>query len=169
MLSAALEGFSRGDITVSTSRHNWMANNAMADSISMKMIDRNLLPLPVAPNFFSDKVGLPFKYTFMILNTIKPVTVAFTVKDRARHVHNRLVGNEWFGAVEEFLKNCHWLGNMEINIQIAEGNKWEIEISHSKEIGRLTKECDCKDWRNDHDTDIAIPHNPAPVYLWRFG
>ena len=91
IMVAAVEEFTRGGITSSRSRPNWMANNAMADSISMKMIDRSFLPPPVAPKKFSDNVRLASKYTFMILNTIKPVTVAFTVKDRARHVHNTLV------------------------------------------------------------------------------
>ena len=130
----------------STSRPNWMANNAMPDSISMKMIDRSFLPPPEGPTKVSDKVGLTSKYTLMILNTIKPVTVAFTVKDRAKHVHNRSVDHSAIGAAESFwLTNFQSPGYMASTIQRAEGNDLKIEISHCKEIGQLTKECDCKD------------------------
>lgn len=59
----------------------------MPDSIIMNMTDRSFLP-PVAPKVFSLEVGLTFWYTAKILNTIKPVARALTVKDRMRLVRN---------------------------------------------------------------------------------
>ena len=70
------------DIKTSTSRANWIENNAMPDSISMNMMGRSLLP-PVQPRPY---MGLTWRYTLKILNTIKPVTRTFTIKDMAREV-----------------------------------------------------------------------------------
>ena len=58
---------------VITTRTSWMANNATPDSINMNVICRSLLPPvdsePNGPNIAR------------ILNTIKPVTMAFTTMD----------------------------------------------------------------------------------------
>ena len=73
---------------VSTTRTSWMANNAIPDSIIMNITCRSLLP-PVElnePNVCSTEVGLNSKNTWRILNTIKPVTRAFTAMDMAKPV-----------------------------------------------------------------------------------
>ena len=80
---------------VITTRTSWMANNAMPDSIIMNMIFRSLVP-PVAselnePNVRSIELVsglscLTSKNTVRILNTIKPVTRAFTTMDAAKLV-----------------------------------------------------------------------------------
>ena len=73
---------------VITTRTSWMANNAIPDSIIMNMICWSLVP-PVGlnePNVFSTEVGLTFKNTLRILNTIKPVARAFTTMDAAKPV-----------------------------------------------------------------------------------
>ena len=65
-----------------------MANNAIPDSIIKNMICRSLGP-PVElnePNVCSTEVGLISKNTLRILNTIKPVTRAFTTMDAAKLV-----------------------------------------------------------------------------------
>ena len=68
------------DIKTSTSRANWIENNARPDSISMNMRGRSLL---WAPGIYSDLVS---RYTLKILNTIKLVPRIFTIKDMAREV-----------------------------------------------------------------------------------
>jgi hypothetical protein len=72
----------------STTRTSWMANNAIPDSIIMNITCRSLLP-PVElndPNVRSTEIGLNSKNTLRILNTIKPVTRAFTAMDVAKPV-----------------------------------------------------------------------------------
>ena len=66
----------------SKTRSSWIANNAIPDSIIMNMACRSLVP-PVDPNL---DVALTSKNTLRILNTIKPVTSAFTVKDATKPV-----------------------------------------------------------------------------------
>ena len=68
-----------------TTRTSWTANNAIPDSIIMNMICRSLLPL-VEPNILSTEVGLTSKNTLRILNTIKPVIMAFTAMDTVKLV-----------------------------------------------------------------------------------
>ena len=63
-----------------TRRISWMANNAIPDSMIMNMTCRSLLP-PVEPKVRSAGVN-----TLKILNTIKPVTRAFTAMDAVRLV-----------------------------------------------------------------------------------
>ena len=63
-----------------------MENNAIPDSIITNMICRSLVP-PVEPKVRSTEVlVLTSKNTLRILNTIKPVTRAFTAMDAARLV-----------------------------------------------------------------------------------
>ena len=81
-------------IIASTTLTTWMANNAIADSIIMNMICRNLLP-PVEPKVRSTEVlvGLtPVMVTLSILNTIMPVTRVFTAMDAVKLVINNTFG-----------------------------------------------------------------------------
>ena len=66
-------------------RRTWMANNAIPDSIIMNMICRSLVP-PVVPKVRSTEVALTSKNTVTILNTINPVTRAFTTMDANKAV-----------------------------------------------------------------------------------
>ena len=72
-----------------------MANNAIPDSIIINMICRNLLPSgpqpSVEPKVRSTKVGLT-PVALRILNTIMPVTKAFTAMDAAKPVINTVFG-----------------------------------------------------------------------------
>jgi hypothetical protein len=66
-------------------RMTWMANNAIPDSIIINMICRSFVP-PVVPKVRSTEVALTSKNTVMILNTINPVTRAFTAMDTTKAV-----------------------------------------------------------------------------------
>ena len=80
-------------VTPSTTRTSWMANKAIADSIIMNKICRNLLP-PVEPKVRSIEVGLTRIETLRILNTIKPVTKVFTAMDKGKLVNNKMFCQE---------------------------------------------------------------------------
>ena len=67
-----------------------MANNAIPDSVIMKMICRSLVP-PVVPKVRSTEVALTSKNTLRILNTINPVARALTAM-----VAVIAVKNTWF-------------------------------------------------------------------------
>ena len=58
----------------------------MPDSIITKMMDRSLPPGPATLKSCSSEVGRTLQYTLRILKTIKPVTMAFTVKEIVRLV-----------------------------------------------------------------------------------
>ena len=79
----------------SKTRSSWIANNAMPDSIIMNMTCRTLLP-PVENN---PEVALTSKNTLKILNTIKPVTRAFTAMVAAKlvrvNMHPQGVFDNW--------------------------------------------------------------------------
>ena len=68
-----------------------MANNAIPDSIIMNMIRRNLAP-PLEPKVCSIEVGLTPAVALRILNTIMPVTRAFTAMDAVIPVTNNELG-----------------------------------------------------------------------------
>ena len=89
ILKLGVDGFARILARmVITTRTSWMANNAIPDSIIMNMICRSLGP-PVElnkPNVRSTEVGLTSKNALRILNTIKPVTRAFTTTDMIKLV-----------------------------------------------------------------------------------
>ena len=70
-----------------TKRASWTASNVIPDSINMNMTRRSLVP-PVVPKVRSIEVvvALTSKNTLRILNTIKPVTRAFTAMERAKLV-----------------------------------------------------------------------------------
>lgn len=64
-----------------TNRANWIKKNkAIPDSTSMNMTRQNVLP-SVMPKFWSSMIVLTCRYTFKILNTIKPVTRTFTAME----------------------------------------------------------------------------------------
>ena len=69
----------------STTRTSWMANKAIPDSITMNMICRSLVP-PVEAKVRPTELALTSKNTLRILNTIKPVTRAFTAMDKEKLV-----------------------------------------------------------------------------------
>ena len=66
------------DIVATTSRVNWIENNAIPDSISMMITDINVVFPSVRS---SEVVALTSRNTLKILNTINPVTRAFTIMD----------------------------------------------------------------------------------------
>ena len=149
---------------VITTRTSWMANNAIPDSITMNMICWSLGP-PVElnePNVFSTEVILTSKNTMRILNTIKPVTRAFTTMDEAKPVRASV-------SPQLALKNL----SSSINVappdvtQVARGYELKSAFQNEK-INWLTNVCDCQEWRNNHDPDIFTPHDPTTVDLWRF-
>ena len=80
------------DTNTSTIRTSWMVNKAIADSIIMNMICRNLLP-SVEPKTRSTEVGL-IPVALRILITIMPVTRAFTAMDAAKPVVNTVFCQE---------------------------------------------------------------------------
>ena len=84
-LETAADGV--GSYKESTTRTIWMANNAIPDSIITNMVCRNLAP-PPEPKVRSTEVTVELtnKNTLRILNTIKPVTRAFTAMDKTRLV-----------------------------------------------------------------------------------
>ena len=98
-MTMAWTGIKRGTSTAgtgiitSTTRTTWMANNAIPDSIIMKMMCRNSLPL-VEPKVCSIDVGLITLVTLRILNTIMPVTTGkvFTAMDVVKPVKNNAFG-----------------------------------------------------------------------------
>ena len=63
-----------------TRRTSWMANNAIPDSIIMNVICRSLL----FSKGRSTKIASTPKNTLRILNTIRPVTRAFTAMDKGK-------------------------------------------------------------------------------------
>ena len=72
-----------------TIRISWIKNNVIPDSIITNMICRSLLPPPVEleePKVRPFEFALRSKNVFRILNTIKPVTRAFTTMDAAKLV-----------------------------------------------------------------------------------
>ena len=76
---------------INTTRTNWTANNAIPDSIITNIIRRSLVPPLVELNFPSELIEVTVvfltpKNTLRILNTIKPVTRAFTAMDKTRLV-----------------------------------------------------------------------------------
>ena len=151
-----------------TTRTSWMANNAIPDSIIMNMIRWSLGP-PVElnePNVRSTDVAsglscLTSKNTVRILNTIKPVTSAFTSMDAARPV-----------IIKVFPQGALTIPPSSIDVapvgasQVARGDK--LESAYKTKTYSLTYIYDCQKWRNNHDTDIFTPHDPTTVYLWVF-
>ena len=122
---------------VITTRTSWTANNAIPDSIIMNMICRSLgLPVELNdPNVRSNEVAsalscLTSKNTVRILNTIKPVTRAFTTMDAAKPVRVRGV-----------LKGTMSCSPIDAN-QVARGDK--LTSAYQMRIYSLTYVCDCQ-------------------------
>ena len=141
-----------------------MANNAIPDSIITNKICRNLVP-PVEPEPRDRStevlVALTCKNTLRILNTIKPVTRAFTAMDMTKLAVD---------TVTPQVARIIWSSTNVIaptdTIQVARG---DISKSvYQMKIDWLTYVCNCQEWRNGHDKDILTPHNPTTIDLWRF-
>ena len=122
-----------------TTRTSWMENNAIPDSIIMNMICRSLGP-PVElnePNARSTEVALlTSKNTFRILNTIKPVTRAFTTMDATKPVR--------FSGATHGTKKDSPLTIVYASLpasQVARGDKlkWAYQLKIE-----LTYICDCQ-------------------------
>ena len=99
----------------STTRVSCMANNAIADSIIMKIICRNLLP-PHDPKICSTEVGSIPAVTLRILNKIKPVTKVFTAMDAAKPVKNNTFGQSLLLLMLEYTSKA-------VASQVARGDK----------------------------------------------
>jgi hypothetical protein len=77
----------------------------MPDSIMMKMTERSFLP-PVTPK--DEVVTLLTSWnTLKILNTIRPVTEAFTVMDVVRQVRASILSHSIVLAINSVLPNIH--------------------------------------------------------------
>ena len=163
-LGGVFPGWSSSRLVI-TRRTSWMANNAIPDSIIMNTIYRSLGP-PVdlnEPNVWSTEVALTSKNTFKlrILNTIKPVTRAFTTMDEAKAVRTSVNPQ---GPVNG--SPCLNVTAPSAASQVARSDK--LKSAYQMKIDWLTYECDCQEWGNGHDTDIFTPHDPTTVDLWRF-
>ena len=153
-----------------TTRTRWMANNAIPDSIIMNMMCRSLVPAVKLneANVRSTGVAsissrLDSKNTLRILNTIKPVTRAFTAIDASKPVKIKVFPQwgvtGWSCSVFIALSDASQV--------TSRGDKLKLEPAYRMKIDGLTYGCDCQEWRNDHDSDILTPHNPTTVDLWR--
>ena len=123
---------------VNTTRTSWMANNAIPDSITMNMICRSVVSLEFnVPNVCSIKVGLTFKNTLRIFNTINPVTRAFTAMDAAKPV--RITGNPQGALV---IPPCSNVAAPFDASQVARG--YEFKSAYQMKIHLPTYVCDCQ-------------------------
>ena len=139
-----------------------MANNAIPDSIITNMICRKLLPL-VEPKDLSTEVPLALtsKNTLRILNTIKPVTKAFTAMDMAKLVIINV-------PPQVAIKNwpCKYVVAPIVASQVARGDKSKLAYQ-MKILDWLTYVCNCQERRNGHDEDTLTPHDPTTIDLLR--
>ena len=120
---------------LSTTRTSWAANNAKPDSIITNMIRRNLSLLPpVEPKLRSTEVlaALTSKNTLRILNTIKPVTRAFTAMDTTK-----LVRTNVFSQITPKNWSCTNVVAPSAASQVARRDKLKLWTSLSNE-DRLT-------------------------------
>ena len=100
-------------------RVNWIENKTMPDSINMNMTRRSLLP-PVTPKIWSSAVPvLTSRNTLKILNTINPVTRAFTVIDSVRPVRVRI----WLHIVVSHWPCTLCIGATPCAIQMARNHR----------------------------------------------
>ena len=120
-----------GGTLKSTTRTSWMANNAIPDSTNTNMICWSLVP-PVEPKVRSTEVALTSKNTLRILNTIKPVTRAFTVMDTARLVIVNVFPQE---ALENW--PCANAVGPSGASQVAGGDKFESTLSNENRMTDL--------------------------------
>ena len=149
------------NMLVITTRTSWMANNAIPDSIIMNMICRSLGP-PVElnePNVRSTEVALTSKNTLRILNTIKPVTRAFTTMDATKPV---IISMFPQGAIKSSPSSIIVAPSDASQVTIS--NK--LKSTYQMKIYSLTYVYDCQEWRNHYNPDIFTPHDPTTVNLW---
>ena len=145
----------------STRRTSWLTNNAIPDSIIMNMICRSLV-FSVEPKVRLTETALTSKNTLRILNTIKPVTRAFTAMDNGKLVRVTVIpqaGLEYWPCTNVIAPFCA--------SQVARDDKLKSAYQMKIAWNWLTQGCDCQEWRNDHNTEILTPHNPTSVDLWR--
>ena len=148
---------------VNTTRTSWMANNAIPDSIIMNMICRSLGP-PVElnePHVCSTELALTSKNTLRILNTIKPVTRAFTTMDATKAVRVSVFPQGLIRISPSIINNAP-----SDAVQVARGDK--VKSTYQMEIDWLTYVCNCQEWRKNYNPDAFAPHDPTTVDLWKF-
>ena len=144
-----------------------MTNNVIPDSIITNIICRSLAPPPDdelnEPRLgdSSAEVALTSKNTLRILNTIKPVTRAFTAMDTPKLA---TVTGSPQGAFEVWPWLLNVIAASEPN-QVARVDNLKSKLAYQKKKDWLTHEYDYQEWRNDHDTDILSPHYPTTVDL----
>ena len=130
----------------------------------MNKICRSLLP-PVElnePNVCSAEVAaLTSKNTTRILNTIKPVTRAFTTMDATKPVRTSGLPQAAIIGISCSIS----IAPSDTN-QVTRGNK--LKSADKTKIYSLTYVYDCQKWRNNHNADIFTPHDPTTVDLWRY-
>ena len=123
-----------------TTRASWMANNAIPDSMIMNVMCRSLGP-PVEfnndPNVCSTEVALTSKNTLRILNTIKPVTRAFTAMDAVNAVRTSVFPQVWVESTSSSI-----IAPFAAN-QVASGNK--LKSAYQTKIYSLTYVCNCQE------------------------
>ena len=108
-------------------RANWIENKAIPDSINMNIIARSVSPA-VAPKIRLFEEALTSRNTLNSLNTINPVTSAFTVMEMARPVSIKM-------SPQTGIEILPWMMYIAVArpavIQIARGNNHELEINES--------------------------------------
>ena len=122
---------------VIATRTSWMANNPIPDSINMNMICWSLGP-PVELNDPTTEIALTSKNTSRILNTIKPVTRAFTTIDVTKPVRTRPIPQ---GALSN-LSSSNIVDPSDAS-QAARGDKL-LKSSYQVKVYSLTYVCDCQ-------------------------
>ena len=145
-----------------TTRTSWMANNAIPDSIITNMICRSL-GAPVELNEPNGRsTDSKNTLTGRILNTIKPVTSAFTTMDAAKLVRTIMFPLSGVKTWPFFIL----INPSAPASQVAISDK--LKSAYQMKIDWLTHVCDCQERRNDHDRDTFTPQDPTTVDLWRF-
>ena len=108
----------------------------------------------------TEVLALTSKNTLRILNTIKPVTRAFTTMDAAKPVRISVSPQ---GATK--LSSSSIIVAPNDASQVARGDK--SKSAYQTKIDLVTYVRDCQEWRNDYDMDVFIPHDPTTADLRR--
>ena len=110
-------------------RVNWIENKAIPDSINMNIIARSVSP-PVAPKIRLFEAALTSRNTLNSLNTINPVTSAFTVMEMARPVAVKIALQTGIEIISPWMMYIAGAKKVGV-IQIARANDHELEIKES--------------------------------------
>ena len=122
-----------------TRRITWMANNIIPDSIIANIMCWSLLVAPpVEPKVGLTKIGLTSKNTLRILNTIMPVTRAFTAMDVAR-----LAIPDVFPQPTNTIWPCINVVRPSATSQVARGDK--LKSTCQMKIGWRTQVYNCEE------------------------